>query len=131
MMKQIKRLIGLAPLLAVVWATAQSPDAMRVKVPFQFVTAGKTWPAAVYIVQVRPDNGTLTLYSSGVGAVTMLTTSGDWSGAGRTYLQFQRSGETWVLQQVSFDGQVRAVPAGEFERDLTKERVSVEASATN
>jgi hypothetical protein len=86
MMKQIKRLIGLAPLLAVVWASAQSPHTIRLKVPFPFVTAGKSWPAADYSVQIRTDNGILTLSSPGTAAATMLTTAGAWSGEGRTYL---------------------------------------------
>lgn len=127
MTKQIRNLIGVALLLAAISACAQSSNAMRVKVPFPFVTAGKSWPAADYSVQVRTDNGLLTLSSPGIASATVLTTVGASSGEGRAFLRFQRSGDRWVLQAVSLDGNTHVLPMGELEKELSNERVSLEA----
>ena len=127
MTKRIGSLIAVALLLAAVSASAQSTNAIRVKVPFPFVTAGKTWPAADYSVQIRTDNGILTLSSLGIGSATMLSSSDERPGEGRSYLRFQRSGDRWFLQEVTMDGTAHIVPTGELENEPVKEQLSVAA----
>jgi len=120
MTKQIRSLIGVALLLAAVSAFAQTTRAIRVKVPFPFVTAGKSWPAGDYRVQIRTDNRTLTLSSHGIGSATVPTTTDERAGEKRTYLRFQRYGERWVLQEVTQDGTAQVLNSGELESELTK-----------
>jgi hypothetical protein len=91
------------------------------------VTAGKSWPAAEYSVQIRADNRTLTLSSPGIGSATILADIAARPGEGRTYLTFQRSGDRWILQEVTLDGTAHILPTGEVEKALVKERLSVEA----
>jgi hypothetical protein len=119
MTNQIRSLFGLALLLAAVSATAHAANVVQVKVPFRFVTAGKSWPAAEYSVQIRADNGALTLSSPGIGSAAILADIEARPGEGRTYLIFQRSGDRWFLQEVTLDGRAHILPAG----DLEKERV--------
>jgi hypothetical protein len=127
MAKQLGRLIGVALLLAAVSASAQTTDLIRVKVPFPFVTAGKLWPAAEYSVQIRTENGTVTLSSQGITSATILTTSDERPGEGRTLLQFRRFGDRWFLQEVSLGGTGHVLPASELEREPVNESLSVEA----
>lgn len=127
MTKRIGSLIAVALLLAAVSASAQTKNALRVKVPFPFVTAGKSWPAADYSVQIRTDNGMLTLSSIGIGAATMLTSPDERLGEKRSYLRFQRSGDRWFLQEVTMDGTAHIVPTGALEQEPVKEQLSVEA----
>jgi hypothetical protein len=127
MTKRIGSLIGVALLLAAVSASAQTAGATRFKVPFPFVTAGKTWPAGEYSVQIRTDNGLVTLSSLGIGSATMLTSPDARSGETRTYLHFERAGDRWYLQEVTVDGTARIVPTGELQKELVKEQLSVEA----
>jgi hypothetical protein len=127
MKKRMGSLIGVALLLAAVSASAQTTNAIRFKVPFPFVTAGKSWPAADYRVQIRTDNGTVTLSSLGIGSATMLTSPDARPGETRTLLHFERAGDRWYLQEVTVDGTARIVPTGELQKALVKEQLSVEA----
>jgi hypothetical protein len=129
MTKQIRTLMGVALLLAAVSALAQTTNTniLEVKVPIPFVTAGKNWPAADYRVQIHTENNTLTLSSRGIGSAIMLTTTGERPREGRTYLQFQRSGDRWFLQEVTRDGTAHVLPPGKSEKELLKERLLVEA----
>jgi hypothetical protein len=127
MTKQLGSLIGVALLLAAVSASAQTTNIIRVKVPFPFVTAGKSWPAADYTLQVRTENGIVTLSLPGIASATMLTIADQRPREGRTYLQFQRSGDRWFLREVTLNGMAHVVPKGELAKELLEERVSVEA----
>jgi len=127
MTKHIGSFIGMAILLAAVSASAQSSNEVRVKVPFSFVTAGKTWPAADYIVQIHTENGTVTLTSPGIATATLLTNSDERPVDGRTYLEFQRSSDRWFLREVTVDGLAHIFPSRELEKALVEERMSVEA----
>src|SRR5450432_1414545 len=99
-------------LLVAASATAQTSELIQVKVPFPFVTAGKSWPAADYRVQIRRENSTLTLTSLGLPGATMLTTSETRPSDAGTYLKFHCSGNQWVLQQVMLGGTAQIVPGG-------------------
>jgi hypothetical protein len=127
MTKRIGSLIGVGLLLAAVSASAQSTNAVRVKVPFPFVTAGKIWPAADYSVQIRTENSTLTLSSPGISSALIRTTPEERPGEGRTYLRFQRSGDRWFLQEVTLAGTAHVLPTGELDKGRVKERLSVES----
>jgi len=116
MTKPIKYLMGMALLLAAVSASAQATRPILVNLPFPFVTTGKNWPAGDYKVEVRRDFGILTLSSPGVTSATMLTIPDQRSGGKPAYLQFQCSGEEWVLQEVVLDGTARILPASESEK---------------
>jgi len=121
MTKRIRSLIGVALLLlAAVSAFAQTTRAVRVKVPFPFVTAGKSWPAGDYRVQIRTDNRTLTLISPGLASATVLTTTDERSRERRTYLRFQPYGDRWVLHEVTQDGTAQVLTWGELESELSK-----------
>jgi hypothetical protein len=120
MMKQLRSLIGVALLLTAVSAFAQTTHAIRVKVPFPFVTAGKSWPAGDYRVQIRTENSTVTLNSSGMASATVLTNTDDRSGVRRTYLRFQRYADHWVLQEVTLDGTAQVLTSVELESELAK-----------
>ncbi len=131
MTKQLGHLIGVALLLAAVSASAQTTNLIRVKVPFPFVTAGKLWPAADYSVQIRTENGTVTLSSPGITSAIVLTTTEERPGERRTLLQFQRSGDRWFLQEVTLDGTGHVLPASELREELVKESLSLEAQPSN
>ena|SRR5437762_10322992 len=120
MTRQIRSLIGVVLLLVAVSAFAQTAHTIRVKVPFPFVTAGKSWPAGDYRVQIRTDNSTVTLNSPGMASATVLTTTDDRSGERRTYLRFQRYADHWVLQEVTIDGMAQVLTSGELNSELAK-----------
>ena len=117
MTKPIKYLMGMALLLAAVSASAQATRPILVNVPFPFVTAGKNWPAGDYRVEVRRNFGILTLSSPGITSATMLTIPHQQSGGKDAYLQFQCSGDAWVLQEVVLDGIARILPASASEKE--------------
>ena len=128
MTKQIKILTGLVTLLAALAATAQSSNAVRVDVPFPFVTAGKMWPAANYTVQVRTDNGVVTLTLPGIATAMVLTNPYPRPGEVGSHLQFRRSGDRWLLEEVMVNGTAHLLPTGESEKELANEHVTVGAS---
>ena len=119
MTKQIRYFIGLALLLAAVSASAQTTHILEVKVPFPFVTAGKSWPAADYRVEVKPVAGMLTLSAPGLVPTIMLTNHDDRPGERPPYLRFQRSGDFWILEEVTLDGTAQVLRTGsELEKTL-------------
>ena len=120
MAKTIRSLIGLSLLLAAVSASAQVRHTIKVTVPFPFVTAEKSWPAADYEVEIMPENGILTLSSPDTTPATMLTTSDERSGDSKAHLRFQCSGDRWALHGVVFDGVARALPRGDSEKNPAK-----------
>jgi hypothetical protein len=124
MAKTIRSLIGLSLLLAAVSASAQVRHTIQVTVPFPFVTAEKSWPAADYQVEITPENGILTLRSADITPATMLTTSDERSGDNKAHLRLQCSGDRWVLREVVVDGVARVLPLGKSE----KEQAEVEPS---
>lgn len=118
MTKQITNLIGIVLLLlAAASASAQSADEIRATVPFPFVTAGKSLPAADYRVHVNRENGTLTLSSPGIPSVTMLTSSDQRAEDGPSCLRFRRLGDHWILKEVSFYGTTQVLPPDKLEKD--------------
>ena len=66
MKKQIAGLFGFALLLAAASAHAQITETVQVKVPFSFVAAGKTWPAADYKVQITQPTGLIKLSADNI-----------------------------------------------------------------
>jgi hypothetical protein len=65
------------------------------------------------------------LSSFGVNTVTAFTTKAADPGlVTRTYLRFHRYGETWLLQEVSFDGTVQALKLSKSEREILRDDVT-------
>ncbi len=124
MAKQIKNLIGVALLLAAVSASAQT--VVKARVPFPFVTAGRSWPAADYKMEIIMDNGMLTLSSPGIGSAMMLTTGTQRSGEKQSYLRFQRLSGRWVLQEVTAFDTARVPSPGKLEKELARHNTSLE-----
>jgi hypothetical protein len=124
MAKQIRRFIGVALLLAAVSASAQT--VLKVKVPFPFVTAGKSWPAADYKLEITTENGMLTLSSFGIGSAMMLTTATQRSGEKQAYLRFQSLSGRWVLQKVTAYDTARVPSRGKLEKELAKHNTSLQ-----
>jgi hypothetical protein len=116
MAKTIRSLIGMSLLVAAVSASAQVNHVVRITVPFPFVTAEKSWPAADYQVQVTPENGMVTLRTDDTTPATMLTTPDERFGTNKAQLRFQCSGDQWVLQEVVLDGMARILPVGRLEK---------------
>src|SRR5271163_96104 len=120
MQKQIRSIVGLALLLAAVSAYAQIEHTIQVKIEFPFVAAGKMFPAADYRIQIIQPTGLVTLTSPGIQSATMLTNKNERQEGGddKTYLQFQRYGESWVLSQVNYDGTAQVLHLGKAQREL-------------
>jgi hypothetical protein len=78
-------------------------------------------------VQIRTENGTVTLSSPGITSAIVLTTTEERPGERRTLLQFQRSGDRWFLQEVTLDGTGHVLHASELGKELVKESLSLEA----
>lgn len=116
MAKTFRNLIGMSLLLAAVSASAQVNHTIHITVPFPFVTAEKSWPAADYQVQVTPENGMVTLRTDDTTPATMLTTPDDRLGINKAQLRFQCSGDQWVLKEVVLDGTARLLPVGRLEK---------------
>ena len=124
MTNRIGSLVGLALLLTAVSASAQTSQTIQVKVPFTFVVAGKTLPAATYRVQIARSSGSelVSLLTSAGVTLTTQQASNDYrpGDADKTYLQFQRFGESWVLQEVTVNGHAQLLTVGKSERELAK-----------
>jgi hypothetical protein len=124
MAKQIRRLIGAALLLAAVSASAQT--VVKATIPFPFVTAGKSWPAADYTLKISMHNGMLTLSSPGIGSAMILTTGTQRSGEKQSYLRFQRLSDRWVLHEVTAFDTARVPSPGKLEKELARHNPSLQ-----
>jgi hypothetical protein len=121
MTRHIRHFLGLALLLAAISASAQITHTIEVKVPFPFVAAGKSWPAAGYRVKIDKRMGLVTLTSPGITEATMLTSKDDRPAeGGKTYLRFRHYGEHWVLQEVTLDGTAQLLNPTKLEREIAR-----------
>jgi hypothetical protein len=121
MKKHITGLFGLALLLAAASAQAQIAQTIQVAIPFPFVTAGQTMPAADYSLQITRDSG-LVILSSITGKSAAQITTKDYrpKEVEKSYLRFQRYGNTWVLKEVTLGGMAQVLPMGKVERQLAQ-----------
>ena len=121
MTKQIRSSVLLALLLMAASAFGQSTRAIRANVPFSFEAAGRTWPAGDYKVQFNVATGAMTLTSDGIRPAILFPVSEDETAQGtRTYLRFQRSGDTWILTETSFGDTLQALKLNKVERELLR-----------
>ena len=90
MKKLIVSLFGFALLLAAASAHAQITETIQVKVPFSFVAAGKTFPAADYTIKITHPTGLVTLSAANVGPAIMMSNTNEHPGreGGKSYMQF-------------------------------------------
>jgi len=88
MKRYFQGILGAALLLAAVSASAQIKETVAVKVPFSFVAAGKTWPAADYRFQIVQPVGLVTMTTPGMKQASFVTNTDQHPGAeaGRTFL---------------------------------------------
>ena len=75
MKKHIAALFGFALLLAAASAHAQITETIQVKVPFSFVAAGKTFPAADYTIKITQHTGLVTLSTAAPGGDRLSNTN--------------------------------------------------------
>ena len=126
MKKHIAALFGFAALLAAASAHAQITETIQVKVPFSSVAAGKSWPAADYTVRISQPTGLVTLSAATVPPATMLTNRDEHPGMenGKSYLKFELYGNSWVLEEVSYDGTEQVLHRSKIEKQLAQLKTS-------
>jgi hypothetical protein len=128
MKKHIAALFGFALLLAAASAHAQITETIQVKVPFSFVAAGRAFPAANYQVRISQPTGLVTLSAANVGLAMMLSNKNEHPGmeGGKSYLKFERYGDSWVLEEVTYDGTEQVVHRSKIEQQLAQLKPSGE-----
>jgi hypothetical protein len=121
MKKHIVGIFGLAFLLAAASAHAQISETIQAKVPFPFVAAGRTMPAADYRVKITPDAGQIILTTPGRSAI-MLSITNEHPGkeSGKSYLKFGHYGDNWVLEEVTYDGTEQVLLRSKTEQQLAQ-----------
>jgi hypothetical protein len=121
MKKHIAGLFGFALLLAAASAHAQITDTVRVSVPFPFVVAGHAMPAANYSVKITQDTGLIILDAPGHSAI-VLSNRNEHPGraSSDSYLKFERYGNSWVLEEVAYDGTEQVLHRSKIEKQLAQ-----------
>jgi hypothetical protein len=128
MKKYIAALFGFAFLLAAASAHAQITETIQVKVPFSFVAAGKAFPAADYQIKITQPTGLVTLRAANVGPAMMLSNKNEHPGreGGKSYMKFEHYGDSWVLEEVTYDGTEQVLHQSKVERELAQLKPSGE-----
>jgi hypothetical protein len=117
MKKQIGKFVGVAILFTAAAASGQISQKVRATVPFSFMAGDKVSPAGNYRVEIDRGRAILTL-SSDKFTIFMLTTSSYQPGDNRNYLRFNRYGDKWFLQAVSFNGTAQITPMSKREKEM-------------
>jgi len=127
MKKHIVALFGFALLLAAASAHAQITDTVLVSIPFPFVVAGRTMPAADYSVKITQYTGLISLTTPGRSAIVLSNTN-EHPGreTGKSYLKFERYGDSWVLEEVTYDGTEQVLRRSKIEKQLAQLKPSGE-----
>ena len=121
MKKHIAGLFGFALLLAAASAHAQITDTVRVIVPFPFAVAERTMPAADYSVKITQDTGLIILSSPARTAIVLSKTNEHPAKkSGNSYLTFEHYGDSWVLEQVTYNGTEQVLSRSKIERQLAQ-----------
>ena len=128
MKKHIAGLFGFGLLLAAASAHAQITETIQVKVPFSFVAAGKTFPTADYTIKITQPTGLVTLTAANVGPAIVMSNTNEHPGmqGGKTYLKFERYGDSWVLEEVAYDGTEQVLHRSKIEQRLAQLKPSGE-----
>jgi hypothetical protein len=79
------------------------------------------------MVSLLPVLTLVTLHLQDEALQSVARSSSDPGVTTRASLQFQRSGDRWLLQEVTLDGTAHVLSSGELDKELVKERLSVEA----
>lgn len=93
---------------------AASNEALKVKIPFEFVVDGQKMPAGEYRVQPYSESG-LVMIQDATGhhsTVAFTTPSGPFTGMGDPSLVFSQKGSDRVLSRVQFLGQPARLISG-------------------
>ncbi len=121
MKKHIAALFGFALLLAAASAHAQITRTVQVTVPFPFVVAGRTMPAADYSVKITQDTGLIILTTPGRSAIVLSNTNEHArEETGKSYLKFEHYGNDWVLEEVTYDGTQQILHRSKIEQQLAQ-----------
>lgn len=117
MKSNFRMFIGSAILLTAVAASGQISKQVRATVPFSFMAGEKRSPAGDYTVGFDRNQSYLTLSSDNF-KIFILPTSTSAGGDNRSFLRFNRYGDQWFLQAVSFSGTAEIAPVGKHEQEL-------------
>jgi hypothetical protein len=121
MKKHIAGLFGFALLLAAASAHAQITQTVRVQVPFPFVAAGQNMPAADYSVTITKDTGLIILSSPGRSVIALsIRDVHPGKESFKSYLKFERYGDSWVLEGVNHDGADQVLRRSKIEQQLAR-----------
>jgi hypothetical protein len=103
---------GLAALA--VASKGQTPDQIVVKIPYEFVVAGKTLPAGTYKVNRVSDNNqralTISSFENHAAVFVVSSEVTDRSGANHPSVSFQQVGEQHLLSKIETADHVFAIP---------------------
>jgi hypothetical protein len=121
MKKHIAGLFSFALLLAAASAHAQITQTVRVQVPFPFVAAGQNMPAADYSVKITKDTGLIILSSPGRSVIALsIRDVHPGKESFKSYLKFERYGDSWVLEGVNHDGADQVLRRSKIEQQLAR-----------
>lgn len=104
---------ALVALLAGVSAFAQSPNGLRVNVPFAFLVDGQKLPADTYKIEQSTISGLVTLYGLTSHRTATVLTSPDAPrlDESESRLTFERkNGESYLVRVLDVAGDARIVP---------------------
>jgi hypothetical protein len=103
---------GLAALA--VASKGQTPDEIVVKIPYEFVVAGKTLPAGTYKVNRVSDNNqralTISSFENHAAVFVLSSEVADRSGAKHPSVSFQQVGEQHLLSKIETADHVFTIP---------------------
>ncbi len=123
--KYTKLLIGLTLTLSPLFAGAQLTNTEKIttQVPFEFIIAGKAFPAGRCIVQKANDNGSILKVSNGDAKVTFAVASPVETGGSASpdyALVFHRYRDHYFLWGMRLEGSriVYRLPEGKLEKEL-------------
>ena len=114
----IVAIAGLA-LLTALSASAQTVTTNQFKVAFPFMAGEKTLRPGEYCVQINVGTKLVTLFGA-AGAQVSIMSMDEADGNGLDGLQFQKFGDTWVLQKVWVHGYAQNLFPSKFEKQLAK-----------
>lgn len=112
----------LTPLLAAAQLTTN--EKIMTQVPFEFMIAGKAFPAGKCVVQTANDKGSILKVSNGDANVTLLSVASpvetDGNAAHDYALVFHRYGDRYFLWGMRIEGTriIYRLPEGKLEKEL-------------
>jgi hypothetical protein len=125
MKNQAATILILTLLVVPGFVNAQSQQAIKAQVPFEFIVNGSILPAGECVIEARGDGQTYLMVSSGGHDVFALPNATEsLSVSPETKLVFHRYGDRYFLSSISRQGNNRgyALPAGKAEKELRAQK---------